>query len=100
MLAWHAEREACLTLSRLILCALAAAASVAAQPAVTAPIQPLAARRPAAEFALKDKTGKTVSLKKYGGKLVLLDFWPLGATAAKKKSDGSPNSSAPPRAFV
>jgi len=32
-------------------------------------------RQPAPAFALKDAAGRTVSLKNYRGKVVLLDFW-------------------------
>jgi peroxiredoxin len=33
------------------------------------------AGNPAPNFSLKDATGKTVTLKNYRGKLLLLDFW-------------------------
>lgn len=40
-----------------------------------APLLPASQRKPAPEFALQDSFGKTVSLKDYRGKVVLLDFW-------------------------
>ena len=40
-----------------------------------ATVQPANQRKPAPEFALQDSSGKTVSLKDYRGKVVLLDFW-------------------------
>jgi peroxiredoxin len=42
---------------------------------VRAVIQPADQRKPAPEFALKDNSGKAVSLKDFRGKVVLLDFW-------------------------
>jgi peroxiredoxin len=42
---------------------------------VRAAVQPADLRKPAPEFVLKDSSGKTVSLKDYRGKVVLLDFW-------------------------
>lgn len=45
------------------------------QPTVSAVLQAANQRKPAPELALKDSSGKTVSLKKYRGKVVLLDFW-------------------------
>ena len=45
------------------------------QDTVHAALQPADQRKPAPEFALQDSSGKTVSLKDYRGKVVLLDFW-------------------------
>jgi len=42
---------------------------------VRAAVQPADRRKPAPEFALRDGSGKTVNLRDYRGKVVLLDFW-------------------------
>jgi peroxiredoxin len=42
---------------------------------VTAILIPAVDRKPAAEFALKNARGKTVTLSSYRGKIVLVDFW-------------------------
>jgi len=55
---------------------LAAGILVASEPTgAPAALLPAAQRQPAPEFALQDRSGKTVSLKDYRGKIVLLDFW-------------------------
>jgi peroxiredoxin len=55
---------------------LAAGLLMASEPAgVPTALLPAAQRKPAPEFALQDSSGKTVSLKNYRGKVVLLDFW-------------------------
>lgn len=55
---------------------LAAGILMAAEPAgAPAALLPTAQRKPAPEFALQDSSGRTVSLKDYRGKVVLLDFW-------------------------
>ena len=41
--------------------------------------------KPAPGFALKDTSGKTVTLKKYRGKVVLLDFWATWCTGCKQE---------------
>ena len=58
-----------------LLLTLAGVAAAADQPTVRAVLQPAGERKAAPEFALKDGSGKTVSLEKYRGKVVLLDFW-------------------------
>ncbi len=71
---------------RLIL--MAAAATVcwgADQPTVRATLQPEAERKSAPEFALKDNTGKTLRLKSYRGKVVLLDFWATWCHGCKEE---------------
>lgn len=55
---------------------LAAGILMASEPAgAPAALLPAAQRKSAPEFALQDNSGKTVSLKDYRGKVVLLDFW-------------------------
>jgi peroxiredoxin len=49
--------------------------TAADQPAGRAVLQPAKERKPAPELALKDSSGKPMKLKKYRGKVVLLDFW-------------------------
>lgn len=55
---------------------LAAGILMASEPTgAPAALLPPGERKPAPEFALQDNSGKTVSLKDYRGKVVLLDFW-------------------------
>jgi peroxiredoxin len=54
---------------------LVSVGAAVAQTNVRAAVQPANQRKPAPEFVLKDSSGKTVSLKDYRGKVVLLDFW-------------------------
>ena len=42
---------------------------------VTATLTPVADRKPAADFALKNANGKTIKLSGYRGKVVVVDFW-------------------------
>jgi peroxiredoxin len=74
-----------MNLRQTILCALFCAGAAAAQSAVTAGIQPVDQRRPAPEFTLKSSTGKTVNLKKYRGKVVVLDFWATWCHGCKEE---------------
>jgi peroxiredoxin len=64
---------------------LACIATAADPPTVRAVLQPANERKPAPEFALKDSSGKTIKLKKYRGKVVLLDFWATWCTGCKKE---------------
>jgi peroxiredoxin len=50
-------------------------ASAVGEDGVRAPIQPVASRKAAPEFALQDSLGKQTSVKNYRGKVLLLDFW-------------------------
>jgi cytochrome c biogenesis protein CcmG/thiol:disulfide interchange protein DsbE len=61
------------------------AGAAAAQSNVRAALQPDSGRKPAPEFALKDSSGKTVTLKKYRGKIVLLDFWATWCHGCKEE---------------
>jgi cytochrome c biogenesis protein CcmG/thiol:disulfide interchange protein DsbE len=60
-------------------------ASAADQPTVRAALLPATERKPAPEFTLKDSSGKTVKLKKYRGKVVLLDFWATWCHGCKEE---------------
>ncbi|HTS26715.1 MAG TPA: TlpA disulfide reductase family protein [Bryobacteraceae bacterium] len=60
-------------------------AAAAAQPVKRADLQPAGERKPAPEFALKDSAGKTAALKKYRGKVVLLDFWATWCHGCKEE---------------
>jgi thiol-disulfide isomerase/thioredoxin len=41
--------------------------------------------KPAPAFRLKDASGKTVKLKNYRGKVVLLDFWATWCTGCRRR---------------
>lgn len=49
--------------------------SVAAQKAVHATLEPVADRKGAPAFTLRDRSGKAVDLSKYNGRVVVLNFW-------------------------
>jgi len=68
-----------------LLLTLAGVAAAADQPAVRAELQSTNDRKPAAEFSLKDGSGRTVHLKDYGGKVVLLDFWATWCHGCKQE---------------
>jgi len=73
-------------MKRLILfCLMAALAGAADAPTVRAPLQPVPERKPAPEFMLRDANGKAVSLKKYRGHVVLLDFWATWCHGCKEQ---------------
>lgn len=72
------------TVSALLL-AFVGFAAAADQPTVRAPLQSVKDRKPAPNFVLKDSSGKTVQLKDYRGKVVLLDFWATWCTGCKKE---------------
>ena len=67
------------------LMALAGVAWAADPAAVRAPLLSAADRHPAPEFALRDSAGRKVSLKKYRGKIVLLDFWATWCHGCKQE---------------
>uniref|UniRef100_Q01QT8 Redoxin domain protein n=1 Tax=Solibacter usitatus (strain Ellin6076) TaxID=234267 RepID=Q01QT8_SOLUE len=64
---------------------LVGAAAAADRQAVRADLQPPAERKAAPEFALRDSSGRSVSLKKFRGKVVLLDFWALWCHGCKEE---------------
>jgi thiol-disulfide isomerase/thioredoxin len=66
-------------------CALAGLAGAADQPAIRAALQSATERKPAPKFALKDGSGKTVRLKDYRGRVVLLDFWATWCHGCKEE---------------
>ena len=66
-----------------LLLALAGAGTVVGQPPVRAILRPASERKAAPQLALKDGSGKTISLSDYRGKVVLLDFWATWCTGCK-----------------
>lgn len=60
-------------------------ANAADSPGVRATLQPPDTRRAAPEFSLKDGTGKTLTVKSYRGKVVLLDFWATWCHGCKEE---------------
>src|SRR2546422_3512899 len=67
----------------ILLFTLAAIATAADAPTVRAILQPANERKAAPQFALKDSSGTTISLKDYRAKVVLLDFWATWCTGCK-----------------
>jgi cytochrome c biogenesis protein CcmG/thiol:disulfide interchange protein DsbE len=65
--------------------AIASHAAAADQPGMRAALQPMNERKPAPDFALKDSSGKTVKLKNYKGKIILLDFWATWCHGCKEE---------------
>ncbi len=72
------------TVSALLL-TLTALATAADEPTVRALFEAASDRKPAPTFALTDSSGKTISLEKFRGKVVLLDFWATWCTGCKKE---------------
>ena len=70
---------------RMSIIAIVAAASAIAQSTVGAALQPAGERKPAADFALRDAAGRKAKLKKYRGKIVVLDFWATWCTGCKRE---------------
>ena len=61
------------------------ALTAAAQSNATAQLQPREQRRPAPGFKLRNSGGKTIDLKKFRGKVVLLDFWATWCHGCKEE---------------
>ena len=77
-----------LRINFLLVCTLLLMIGVAAtadQPTVRAALQAAKDRKPASDFALKDSSGRTVKLKDYRGKVVLLDFWATWCGGCKEE---------------
>src|SRR2546427_11685263 len=64
---------------------LGGVAAAAGQATIRAPLQSTAERKPAPNFALKDASGRTVKLKGYRGKVILLDFWATWCGGCKEE---------------
>jgi peroxiredoxin len=64
---------------------LFALAMMADQPYFSTPLTPDGQRQAAPTFTLQDANGKTVNLKKFRGKVVLLDFWATWCTGCKQE---------------
>jgi peroxiredoxin len=77
-------KTALLTASALLF-TLSAAVTAAEEPTVRAVLEPAGERKPAPEFLLRDSSGKSLSLKKLRGKVVLLDFWATWCTGCKEE---------------
>jgi cytochrome c biogenesis protein CcmG/thiol:disulfide interchange protein DsbE len=62
---------------------LGSAVLAAEPPAVATGLRPLEERTPAPGFALASATNTTISLSRYKGRVVLLDFWATWCTGCK-----------------
>lgn len=72
-------------LRSILLFAVAIAATAADQKTVRAVLASASERKAAPSFALQDAAGKTVQLKNYRGKVVLLDFWTTWCHGCKEE---------------
>lgn len=73
-----------LTASALLF-TLSGAVTAAEEPTVRAVLQTAGERKPAPEFLLRNSSGKSLSLKKLRGKVVLLDFWATWCHGCKEE---------------
>ena len=69
----------------VLLLMLTGVAAAADQPTVRAALHSAKERKPAPDFALKDASGRTATLKDYRGKVVLLDFWATWCGGCKQE---------------
>jgi peroxiredoxin len=60
-------------------------ALAADQPGVRTVLSPVNQRKPAPDFAFEDASGKTVSLTKLRGQVVVLDFWATWCHGCKEE---------------
>jgi cytochrome c biogenesis protein CcmG/thiol:disulfide interchange protein DsbE len=58
---------------------------VGQQTGIRAPLLAPRERKAAPDFALRDASGKTATLRDYHGKVLLLDFWATWCTGCKKE---------------
>jgi thiol-disulfide isomerase/thioredoxin len=72
-------------LASILLFAFTAVIMAAEEPTVRAVLEPAGERKPAPEFLLRDSSGKSLSLKKLRGKVVLLDFWATWCKGCKEE---------------
>jgi thiol-disulfide isomerase/thioredoxin len=68
-----------------IVLTMAGIVGAADQPTIRSVVKPSTDRKAAPEFALKDRSGKTRKLRKYRGKVILLDFWATWCAGCKKE---------------
>jgi cytochrome c biogenesis protein CcmG/thiol:disulfide interchange protein DsbE len=69
--------------SLIALFVIGGAVLAAEPPAVKTALRPLEARTPAPDFALASADGATITLSRYKGRVVLLDFWATWCTGCK-----------------
>jgi peroxiredoxin len=74
-----------LTLASVLLLMLAGGAATADQTTVRAALQSVADRNPAPNFSLNNSSGRSVELKDYRGKVILLDFWATWCHGCKEE---------------
>jgi len=68
-----------------LLLSLVGIAAAAGQPSVRATLLSAKERKAASDFSLKDASGKTVVIKDYRGKVVLLNFWATWCGGCKEE---------------
>jgi peroxiredoxin len=69
----------------ILLLLTAALVAAADAPTIRAKLLPPEERKALPDFAVQDAAGKTVTLKKYRGKVVLLDFWATWCHGCKEE---------------